>query len=94
MKSGWRGLALIVGVLIAIGGIAIWATSGGFFLLIFAVVVIAAALLEPIYGRAVTRPSGRDWGPTDEKFIDPETGDLVTVWFDPATGERRYVSDR
>ena len=93
MKSGWRGLAVVVGVLLAVGGIAMSASGSGFFLLIFAVVVIVAALLEPIYGRTVGRPSGRNWRPTDEKFVDPETGQLVTVWFDAATGERRYVSN-
>ena len=93
MKSGWRGLALIAGVLMAICGIAVWTTGGGFFLLIAAGVVIISALLEPIYGRTVARPRGGNWRPTDEKFVDPETGELVTVWFDPATGERRYVSN-
>jgi hypothetical protein len=93
VTSGWRGFALIVGVLLALGGIAVWATGGGYFLLIFAAVVIVTALLEPIYGGTVRQPAGGAWRPTDEKFVDPETGDLVTVWFDPATGERRYVSD-
>lgn len=93
MKSGWRGLALIAGILLAIGGIAVWAVGGGFFLLIVASVVILTALLEPIYGKSVNRPAGGAWRPTDEKFVDPETGELVTVWFDPASGERRYVSE-
>ena len=36
---------------------------------------------------------GRNWQATPERFIDPETGRLVTVFFNPATGERRYVAD-
>ena len=30
---------------------------------------------------------------TDERFLDPSTGVLMRVWFDPATGERRYVPE-
>jgi hypothetical protein len=28
---------------------------------------------------------------TGERFIDPETGALMEVWYDAATGERNYV---
>jgi hypothetical protein len=34
---------------------------------------------------------GPDWITTGERFLDPETGRLVTVFYKPATGERRYV---
>jgi hypothetical protein len=30
---------------------------------------------------------------TDEKFIDDDTGKPVTVYIDPATGERTYVNE-
>jgi hypothetical protein len=30
---------------------------------------------------------------SDERFLDPSTGVLMRVWFDPATGERRYVPE-
>jgi hypothetical protein len=93
VKSGRRGLALTAGVLLGVGGIALWASGGGFVLLIVAAVAIATALLEPIYGRAGASPLGPGWRPTDEKFVDPETGELVTVWFDSASGKRRYVGD-
>ena len=91
MRSGWRGLALVAGGILALGGIALWASSGGPFLLVAAVIALVSALVEPIYGRATAPPRGRDWRPTDEKFVDPESGKLITVWFDPATGERKYV---
>ena len=35
---------------------------------------------------------GPEWVATDERFVDPETGKLVTVFYHPATGERRYVT--
>ena len=31
---------------------------------------------------------GRGWQATPERFVDPETGRLVTVFLNPATGER------
>ena len=31
--------------------------------------------------------------PTNEVFIDPETGRRVRVWFDPAAGTREYRED-
>jgi hypothetical protein len=36
-------------------------------------------------------PPGPDWIETGERFVDPETGRLVTVFHQPRTGERRYV---
>jgi hypothetical protein len=35
---------------------------------------------------------GRDGQATQERFVDPESGRLVTVFFNPATGERRYIA--
>jgi hypothetical protein len=34
---------------------------------------------------------GAGWAVTDERFVDPETGKTVTVYFNATTGERRYV---
>jgi len=93
MSGGWRGLALVAGAVCAICGAALWSYGGGPALLIVGAVAILTALLEPMYGRANGRPVGSGWRPTDEKFVDPETGRLVTVWFDPASGERRYVDE-
>ena len=35
---------------------------------------------------------GPDWIATDERFVDHESGELVTVFYRPRTGERWYVS--
>ena len=43
------------------------------------------------YKRLTPRRPGPDWVPTNERFVDPESGNLVTVFYQPSTGERRYV---
>lgn len=40
----------------------------------------------------IARP-GSPWVPTEERFIDDESGKAVTVYIDPATGERKYVTE-
>ncbi|HJU19822.1 MAG TPA: hypothetical protein VJ770_25490 [Stellaceae bacterium] len=55
-------------------------------------VLVGAVLVErwrykPLGGARL----GPDWIATGERFVDPETGKLVTVFYHPATGERRYV---
>lgn len=35
---------------------------------------------------------GAGWEPTGERFEDPHTGKTVQVFYDPKSGERRYVS--
>ncbi len=55
-----------------------------------AVVVLVAALFEA--RRYRSRVSGTaGWQDTDEKFVDPTTGRLMKVRFNPRTGERDYV---
>jgi hypothetical protein len=44
------------------------------------------------YKRLLDRAPGPDWQATSERFIDPDTGKTVTVFFNSATGERRYVA--
>ncbi len=56
----------------------------------------AIILLGTIYERFRYKPiesgtPGAGWTKTSERFIDDETGEPVTVWLDPASGERKYV---
>lgn len=56
--------------------------------------LLAGTVFERVrYKRlAVGAPEAR-FRPTPERFFDTETGAPVTVWADPATGERKYVRD-
>jgi hypothetical protein len=97
--SGARGCVVVFGAVLVL------ASVGGMFLgparapafpaipaLILGCLIVVTAIAEPVYGKLTARPphSG-DWRPTGEKFLDPATGKPVEVWFEPNTGERRYV---
>jgi hypothetical protein len=66
--------------------IAVWPS-----LLVATLLLVGTAFERVRYGAAQRRPVGGAWQETTERFIDDESGRPVTVWFDPATGQRRYV---
>jgi hypothetical protein len=90
--------------LLVIGGVMLAAAATGALagcrlaamipLAVWGVILAGGVLVERWRYQALAddRP-GRDWQATPERFVDPETGRLVTVFFNPATGERRYVAD-
>ncbi|MBV1687559.1 hypothetical protein KRR38_07665 [Novosphingobium sp. G106] len=82
------GLALLAGG----GALCIVDAGGGIGLLILGALIAAGIALEPRYGRPRdTAPPSGNWQRTGERFVDDESGDLVEVWYNPATGERRYT---
>ena len=79
--AGAAALALL-GCIAAAAGLAGWA-----------LILIIGLLIERWrYKPLAERSPGPDWTVTDERFVDPETGKLVTVYYHPASGERRYVA--
>lgn len=91
--TSWRIWGLAIGAIVAVFGIVFWANGGGVVVPALGLLIMVTAALEPVYGGPGRRPSGGSWRPTDERFVDPETGKLVTVWFNAGSGERRYVED-
>ena len=90
-----RGAVLAIGILMLLAGVimleleiwpALWlAIVGG--------VIIAGTLLERvIYKPLRSERPGVGWVKTAERFIDPDTGRPVDVFYNPASGERQYVS--
>jgi hypothetical protein len=59
-------------------------------LLIIAGAVLVSIVFERRYRNNQRPPQGR-WQPTGERFSDPTTGKEVEVFYDPQSGERRYV---
>ncbi len=60
---------------------------------VFWIALIAAALAfeRQRYGAAQIGRPGHDWQATGERFFDDASGLCIEVWFNPASGERRYV---
>ncbi len=67
--------------------------AAAFWLAVWAAVLIVGLLIERWrYKPLAGPPPGPDWQATGERFVDPETGKIVTVYFHPTTGERRYIA--
>jgi hypothetical protein len=96
MSAAVRGvLLLIAGLLLAGGGALamLGAVPAAVGLTVWGLILIVGLLIERWrYKPLAERSPGPDWTATDERFVDPETGKLVTVYYHPATGERRYVA--
>ena len=91
-----RNVILCLAVVPFAGSLLLFAFHPEMFgLLGMSAVLLLGTLFERVgYGRAhASRPAGRGWQETAERFLDPATGRMVVVWFDPANGERRYVDD-
>jgi hypothetical protein len=57
-------------------------------LAIFGVLILIGTFLEGRYRSS--RAGGATWQPTGERFVDPSTGALTEVTYNPQTGERSY----
>jgi hypothetical protein len=88
-----RALFAIAALLVAGGLVLLVARvpSPGWNLLIAGVVLFAALVFERWRYRAGSADGGGQWHRTDERFEDPESGQIMEVHFDPASGRRRYV---
>jgi hypothetical protein len=54
-------------------------------------VLLLAVIFERWRYQKKDDAAGGEWQATDERFIDPETGREVQVFYQAATGKRRYV---
>ena len=95
-RSAFRAVLFGIGAALAGGGVLLRLAGcprGTAGMIGAGAVLIVALLVERWRYKSLSgaRP-GPEWIVTDERFVDPETGKLVTVYFNPATGERRYFS--
>jgi hypothetical protein len=80
-------LAIIGAIVLALAGII---TGLVLYLFVNGAVVIAALLFERGRYRPAVSPDG-PWQETAERFVDPTTGQLMRVRYNPETGARDYV---
>ena len=92
-----RAVVIIASSLLACAGIVLIACgvhAPGWQALAVGVVVLVGTLFERWRYRRIEKPQNGAWQRTEERFIDPASGQSVEVMFDPRTGERRYVAER
>ncbi|GEP53372.1 hypothetical protein [Reyranella soli] len=92
-----RGAVLAVGILMLLAGVAtagLGVPGAPLWLLIAGGTITAGTLLERVIYKPLLREKpGAGWVKTAERFIDPDTGQPVDVFYNPRTGERQYVAD-
>ncbi len=91
-----RALLLVValvGLVVGLWAVAMQWTAWP--MLIFPALLLVGIVFERVHyrGSASVESPDRNWRPTNERFLDEATGRPVTVWFNPTTGERRYIDE-
>ena len=93
-----RGVVLAIGLSMLLAGLVIfvaWPVGAGMalWLVIVGGMITAGTVLERVIYQPLQRKTpGTGWVKTTERFIDPDTGQPVDVFYNPTTGERQYVS--
>ena len=88
-----RNLVLGFALLVLGAGVVLLAVqpANAFPLLLFGTLLILGTVFERWRYKQPKAASAAKGAPTGERFVDPETGALMEVWYDAATGERSYV---
>lgn len=91
----FRIIVLIAGLVILAGGVVlilVHVTSLGIDLTFAGLVVSAGMLFERArYQRRLRAGDLDGFEKTNEDFVDPSTGKVTETWYNPRSGERRYV---
>jgi hypothetical protein len=87
-----RSALLLFGVLLTMAGLiaAIGGWQGAFVMTFWGLVLVAAVVFERWRYQKTSGAAPSEWQDTEERFVDPETGQLTQVMYNPRTGDRRY----
>ena len=80
---------VLSGATLFLGGYYLWPLASQWF--VIGAIVIVAVLFEGSRYRPLVDRSAAGWESTGERFVDPTSGKLVEVRFNPTSGERDYV---
>ena len=88
-----RNVVLGLGILVFCSGLLLLAVSPGnaFPPLVFGALLLLGTVFERWRYKQPKAAGAAKGAPTGERFVDTETGALMEVWYDAATGERSYV---
>jgi hypothetical protein len=91
-----RLAVLLTGVALLVVGIVVARTTSplpaAWFLITGGVLTVGTLLERIFYKPLHTEAPGAGWTKTGERFVDPNSGKMVDVFFNPTTGERKYVA--
>jgi uncharacterized membrane protein HdeD (DUF308 family) len=88
-----RRAVLIFGCLLLVLGAYLCTKSvlcGGIQTLLAGALLILGTVFERWRYNNKNASSDGEWQATGERFVDPETGKHMEVWYDPQSGERQY----
>ena len=87
-----RKALFLIALALLVLGLGAWLAGApsGLPMTIWGAVLLVALLIERWRYRPAGSAQQPAWQETDERFIDPETGRAMRVFYNPSTGERRY----
>jgi hypothetical protein len=90
-----RAVVLCLGAIAVAAGALLLGTGAraGIDLIVIGGIILLGTLFERWRYRQAPPPPGARWERTAERFVDPTTGDTLEVYYDPASGERRYLRE-
>ncbi len=80
---------VLSGATLFLGSYYLWPLGSEWF--IIGAIVLVAVIFESSHYRPKIDRSAPGWEPTGERFVDPTSGKLLEVRYNPASGERDYV---
>ena len=92
-----RGFLIAVAIVCILCGLVALATGmfppAAIFAFWGVLLVIGTLFERVIYKPTKALPPGAGWVRTTERFIDDSSGKAITVYVEPATGERQYIEE-